>query len=123
MKYLRLVLGVTPEHIGAAGLEIPGRNQDHVTIFDPRSSLHLSSYPADSVGSILTLHHYSIVTKHLGDNPKQLPRFGENELIDVPFRENSFLSQTTLPSCRLSTQLSILTCLTRDLALKGMSEL
>ena len=52
VKYLRLVLCVTPEHVGAAGLEIPRCNQDYIAIFDPDPSLHFASYAADSVGSV-----------------------------------------------------------------------
>jgi len=52
VKYLRLVLCVTPEHVCAAGLEIPGGNQDYIAVLDPGPSLHLASYAADSVGSV-----------------------------------------------------------------------
>ena len=52
VKYLCLVLCVTPDHVGAAGLEIPRCNQDHITILDPDPPLHLASYAADSVGSV-----------------------------------------------------------------------
>jgi hypothetical protein len=52
VKYLRLVLCVTPEHVGATGLEIPGSNQDYIAVLDPGSPLHLASYAADSVGSV-----------------------------------------------------------------------
>lgn len=52
MKYLRLVLCVTPEHVRATGLEIPGGNQDYIAVLDPGPSLHLASYAAESVGSV-----------------------------------------------------------------------
>ena len=52
VKYLYLVLCVTPQHVSAAVLEIPGGNQDHVTILDPGPPLHLATYPTDSVGSV-----------------------------------------------------------------------
>ena len=52
LKYLGLVLRVTPQHVRAAVLEIPGGNQDHVAILDPGPPLHLATYPTDSVGSI-----------------------------------------------------------------------
>ena len=55
VKYLHLVLCVTPEHICAAGvwsLEIPRSDQDYITVLDPGPPLHLSSYAADSVGSV-----------------------------------------------------------------------
>ena len=52
VKYLRLVLCVTPEHVCAAGLEIPRGNQDYIAVLDPGASLHLASYAADSVGSV-----------------------------------------------------------------------
>ena len=97
VKYLCLILGVTPEHIRTTSLEIPGCNQDHIAILDPGTPLHLAAYPTDSVGPVLTLHHYPIVPKHLGYNPKQLARFWKNELINIPFREDPFLSQSTLP--------------------------
>jgi len=83
VKYLRLVLCVTPEHVRATGLEIPGSNQDYVTVLDPGPPLHLASYAADSVGSVGTLHHHPIVPEHLGYNPKQLTRSWKNELINV----------------------------------------
>ena len=52
LKYLRLVLCVTPEHVRATGLEIPGGNQDYIAILDPGPPLHLASYAADSVDSV-----------------------------------------------------------------------
>ena len=52
VKYLCLILCVTPEHVGAAGLEIPGSNQDHIPILDPGPSLHLASYAADAFDSV-----------------------------------------------------------------------
>jgi hypothetical protein len=52
VKYLRLVLCVTPKHVRATGLEIPGGNQDHIAILDPDPPLHLASYATDSVGSV-----------------------------------------------------------------------
>ena len=52
VKGLRLVLCVTPEHVCAAGLEIPGSNQDYIAVLDPGPPLHLASYAADSVGSV-----------------------------------------------------------------------
>jgi len=52
LKYLRLVLCVTPEHVRATGLEIPWRNQDYIAVLDPDPPLHLASYAADSVGSV-----------------------------------------------------------------------
>jgi len=52
VKYLRLVLCVTPEHVRATGLEIPRSNQDHIAILDPDPPLHLASYATDSVGSV-----------------------------------------------------------------------
>ena len=85
LKYLRLVLCVTPEHVRATGLEIPRSNQDHIAILDPGPPFHLASYAADSVGSVRTLHHYPIVPEHLGYNPKQLAHSWKNELINVPF--------------------------------------
>jgi len=83
VKYLRLVLCVTPEHVRATGLEIPRGNQYHIANLDPDPPLHLPSYPANSVGSVLTLHHYPIVPEHLGYNPKQLTYTWKNQLIDV----------------------------------------
>jgi len=52
VKYLRLVLCVTPEHVRATGLEIPRGNQDHIAILDPDPPLHLASYATHSVGSV-----------------------------------------------------------------------
>ena len=52
LKYLRLILRVTPEHVPATGLEIPRGNQDHIAILDPGPSLHLASYATNSVGSV-----------------------------------------------------------------------
>ena len=52
MKYLRLVLCVTPEYVRAAGLEIPRGNQDYIAVLDPCPPLHLASYPTESVGSV-----------------------------------------------------------------------
>ena len=52
VKYLRLVLCVTPEHVRATGLEIPGSNQDYIAVLDPGPPFHLASYAADSVGSV-----------------------------------------------------------------------
>ena len=97
LKYLRLVLRVTPEHISATGLEIPRCNQDYIAVLDPDTPLHFASNATDSVGSVWTLHHYSIVPEHLGYNPKQLAYFRKNELIDVSFRKDLSLSQFTLP--------------------------
>jgi len=44
VKYLRLILCVTPEHVRTTGLEIPGGNQDHIAILDPDPPLHLASW-------------------------------------------------------------------------------
>jgi hypothetical protein len=52
VKYLHLVLCVTPKHVRATGLEIPRGNQDHITILDPSPPLHLASYATESVGSV-----------------------------------------------------------------------
>ena len=52
VKYLHLILRVTPKHVRATGLEIPRGNQDHITILDPGPPLHLASYATDSVGSV-----------------------------------------------------------------------
>jgi len=52
VKYLRLILCVTPEHVRATGLEIPRGNQDHVAILDPDPPLHLASYATDAFGSV-----------------------------------------------------------------------
>jgi hypothetical protein len=52
LKYLRLVLCVTPEHVRATGLEIPGGNQDYIAILDPGPPLHPASYAAHSVDSV-----------------------------------------------------------------------
>jgi len=52
LKRLCLVLCVTPEHVRAAGLEIPGGNQDHIAVLDPGPPFHLASYATDSVGAV-----------------------------------------------------------------------
>jgi hypothetical protein len=83
VKYLRLILRVTPDHVRATGLEIPRSNQDHIASLNPDPSLHLTSYATDSVGSVGTLYHYPIVSEHLRYNAKQLASFRKNELIDL----------------------------------------
>jgi hypothetical protein len=52
VKYLRLILCVTPEHVRATGLEIPRGNQDHIANLDPDPPLHLASYATDPIGSV-----------------------------------------------------------------------
>ena len=52
VKYLRLILCITPKHIRTTGLEIPRSNQDNIAILDPDPPLHLASYTTESVGSV-----------------------------------------------------------------------
>jgi len=52
VKYLRLILCITPKHIRTTGLEIPRSNQNHIAILDPDPPLHLASYTTESVGSV-----------------------------------------------------------------------
>src|SRR2546425_6605902 len=64
---LLVCLYVTPEDVGLAVVEVPGRDKHHVIFSNPDAPLHLTPDSAEAHLAIDALHDYVVAALDLGD--------------------------------------------------------